>query len=370
VGGGITGAFAAYSLASRGAGVALIERDEIGRHASGNNPGGLNPLHGAGIPGAMQALALEAFRLHGEHRGAIERLSGADFSARRAARLQLAMDDSDVDRLELTKELYDSTPGFSARWIEREELDVLEAGLSPAVRRGLWTEGHARVDPAAYTGALARAAERLGARIVEGEVTGLESAGARVTGVALRSGVIGCDGVVIASGPWCEGPARWLGVPIPVEPVKGEMLLLHTGEGGGWADLGWRDAAVYRVPGGSAWLGVTQDRAGFDLDPTPEARQYLRDRVARFLPWVERAEVVRQTAGLRPVTPDGIPIVGLAPGWENAFLAVGSGRKGVLYSAAMGQAAADLLLSGDTALPVEPCSPERGSLAAPEVAAR
>jgi glycine/D-amino acid oxidase-like deaminating enzyme len=64
-------------------------------------------------------------------------------------------------------------------------------------------------------------------------------------------------------------------------------------------------------------------------------------------------------AALRPVTPDGIPIVGLAPGWTNVSLALGSGRKGVLMSAALGRAAADLLAAGKTEVPIDPCSPER-----------
>src|SRR3954447_6748436 len=159
VGGGITGAFAAYFLARRGAEVTLIERDEVGAHASGKNPGGLNPLHGPGIPGPMQALALEAFRLHLEH-----------FSPQRRPRLQLAVDAEDASRLARSKELYDSAAGFSAEWMDREELLELEPGLDPIVQRGLLTEGNAKVDAAEYTRAVVRAA---GPRIVKAEATGL-----------------------------------------------------------------------------------------------------------------------------------------------------------------------------------------------------
>src|SRR3954447_26247885 len=120
VGGGITGAFAAYFLARRGAEVTLIERDEVRAHASGKNPGGLNPLHGPGIPGPMQEVALEAFYLHLEH-----------FSPPRRPRLQLAVDADDVERLARSKELYDSAAGFSAAWLEREELLELEPGPRP-----------------------------------------------------------------------------------------------------------------------------------------------------------------------------------------------------------------------------------------------
>src|SRR3954454_21288666 len=92
IGGGIAGAYAAYSLAALGAEVTLVERDGIGSQASGNHPGGLKPLHGAGIPGPLEDLALESFRLHLEGWDKLRELSGLDFSARSAPRLHLAAD--------------------------------------------------------------------------------------------------------------------------------------------------------------------------------------------------------------------------------------------------------------------------------------
>ena len=357
VGGGITGAFTAYFLSRAGVETTLIERDEIGGHASGSNPGGLNPLHGAGIPGPMQQVALEAFALHADNWDSIRDLAGIDFAPRRAARLNLAVDEQDIEQLESAKQPYDSTPGFAARWVERDELRTIEPGLDGAIERGLWTQGNARVDAAAYTRAVARAASAHGAAAVKGEVQGLQRQGGQVTGVVLRNGSIGCDGVVIACGPWCAEPARWLGVSIPVEPVKGELLLV-AGQGVR-TDLAWRDAGVYRTAGGEAWLGGTEERAGFDAAPSPRARAAILERVSRVVPGMRGSRLLRHVAALRPVTRDGIPIVGLAGGLENACLAVGSGRKGVLLSAAIGRAAADLLTSGSTAVSIQACSADR-----------
>jgi glycine oxidase len=364
VGGGITGAFTAYFLSRAGIETTLIERDEIAGHASGSNPGGLNPLHGAGIPGPMQQVALDAFRLHEDNWGSIRELAGIDFSARRTARLHLAVDRQDVEQLERVRKPYDSTPGFTARWVERDELSTIEPGLDRAVERGLWTEGNARVDAATYTRAVARAASALGTAVVKGEVQGLRRHGGRVTGVDLRNGSIGCDGVVIASGPWCGEPARWLGIPIPVEPVKGELLLV-AGRGMR-ADLAWRNAAVYGTAGGEAWLGGTEERVGFDATPSSRARAAILERVSHVVPKMRSPRVLRHVAALRPVTRDGIPIVGLAGNLDNACLAVGSGRKGVLLSAAIGRAAADLVTSGSTAVPIGACSAERWTTAAAE----
>jgi glycine oxidase len=360
VGGGITGAFIAYFLARFGADTTLVERDEIGAHASGSNPGGLNPLHGAGIPGPMQEVALEAFRIHLEHWDSVRRLSEIDFSPRRAARLHLAVDEQDVAQLERAKEPYDANAGFAARWLERKELVEIEPALDLTVRRGLLTEGNAKVDAAAYTRAVAQSAVKLGATVLRAEVEGLRHRGRRVTDVLLDSGSLSCDGVAIASGAWCAAPARWLDISIPVEPVRGEMLLVNA-QRPVRTDLAWRDAAAYGTGGAQVWLGGTEDRVGLDPVPSREGRASIVERVARVLPAMRQANVLSHVAALRPVTPDGIPIVGMADGWDNACLAVGSGRKGMLLSAAIGRATAELLTAGSTQVPIDPCSPERCS---------
>jgi glycine/D-amino acid oxidase-like deaminating enzyme len=124
-------------------------------------------------------------------------------------------------------------------------------------------------------------------------------------------------------------------------------------------DLAWRAAGVYVAGRTRLWLGGSVERAGFDRSPSRAARTTILGGVARMLPGLRRARVLRQTAALRPSTPDTRPIVGIPDGWENACLAVGGGRKGMLLSAALGRAAAELLTAGATALPVGSCSPQR-----------
>lgn len=359
VGGGITGAFAAYFLARLGIPATLIERRAIGAEASGKNPGGLNPLYGAGIPGPLAGLALEAFRLHLQQWDDLRSLSGIDFSGRCKQRLNLAVDESDVRQLEGMKQVYDSTAGFSARWLDRYEVREVEPGLDAAVVGGLLAEGDAKVDAARYSQAIARSAYKLGAREVVAEVCGLQKQGERVTAVLLDRGPLTCSGVVVASGPWCAGPARWLEMSIPVEPVKGEMLLVKAGGGDRRTDIAWRDAMLYPAGDGKAWLGGTEERVGFDAAPSASGRRSILERIARVLPGVAGAQVLAQTAALRPATPDGLPIAGMTARWENVCLALGGGRKGVLLSAAMGRAAAELMAGGRTDLPIACCTPDR-----------
>jgi glycine oxidase len=138
-------------------------------------------------------------------------------------------------------------------------------------------------------------------------------------------------------------------------------MLLVKAERAVQTDLAWRDAAVYGTGGEQMWLGGTEDRVGLDPAPSRKGRASILERVARVLPSIRQASVLSHVAALRPVTPDGIPIVGMAEGWDNACLALGSGRKGMLLSAAIGRATAELLTTGSTQVPIDPCSPERCS---------
>jgi glycine/D-amino acid oxidase-like deaminating enzyme len=357
IGGGITGAFAAYFLARRGLAPVIVEREGIGAQASGNNHGGLNPLHGPGIPGAMEAVSLEAFRLHLEHQTAIRELSGHDVTTTYPVRIHVAMTAADDERLETLHAIHERHTGFSARWLPREELLALEPRLSVGVRGGLWTQGSARVEAFSYTRAVAAAAEAIGARTVKADAVSLDGRRGRASAVILDSAVLPCDAVVIASGAWAAEPAAWLGARIPVEPVKGELLYADV-EPGLEYEIVWREWAAYGS-GRSVCLGGTRERAGFDPAPTAAARASILAGVETFLPGLNKARIVRQTAALRPLTPDGLSIVGCPHGWDNVCLALGGGEKGMLLSAAMGRLSADVIASGGVASGVDAWSPRR-----------
>ena len=112
---------------------------------------------------------------------------------------------------------------------------------------------------------------------------------------------------------------------------------------------------------GQVWIGATEERKGFDAEPSKSARDRLMAGALRLMPAMADAKLVLHTACLRPVTPDWLPIIGRAPGWDNAYLATGAGKKGILISPGMGKAVADLISTGATDLPVEGFAPDRFS---------
>ena len=112
------------------------------------------------------------------------------------------------------------------------------------------------------------------------------------------------------------------------------------------------------------WCGSTEEWRGFNKELSDSARQSIVQGAVRLMPDLAQAKLALHTACLRPVTPDWLPIIGRAPGWNNVFLATGAGKKGILLSPGMGQATADLITRGSTSLSVGPCAPERFTVTA------
>lgn len=123
--------------------------------------------------------------------------------------------------------------------------------------------------------------------------------------------------------------------------------------------IGWRGNYATTKPDGLLWAGTTEDAAGFDEEPTAAARRSVLGNLLRMLPALKGARVIEQTACLRPMTPDGNAMLGKAPGLRGVYVATGGGRKGILYGPAMGDACADLIVSGATDLDLSPYDPGR-----------
>lgn len=183
--------------------------------------------------------------------------------------------------------------------------------------------------------------------------------GGQVTGVRMGDAMLRCDALVVATGPWVEDAATWLGTAIPVTPLKGELLLAEIPGAPLRHHVTCQLSGLYQTPQGPVWLGGTQDQAGFDEAPTPAGRERILHAVARLVPAAAGARVIQHLAALRPVTPDGLPLLGPLAGRENVFLAVGSGPKGMLLGAGMGEAVARLIAGKAPPFALDPYRPER-----------
>jgi glycine oxidase len=366
VGAGAAACSVAYHLALAGVKTTVIEREGIGTQASGFSAGGLNPLEGAQIPGPLGSLAIESYRMHLKLWDELKEDTGIDYQGRIISLVKVGFNESEIPGLQESLGIFAAAQedGFSARWLERQEVLDLEPKLSPSVICGLYARGNAALDSYLYTQALAKAAEKRGATVRSGNVRGLELTSGRVTGVILDDEMLSCDRVVLAAGPWSREAETWLDISIPVDPLKGEILRLELPGPAPAHDFSGGGGALHPKPDGMVWCGTTEEWHGFDKQISESARQSIMKGATNLIPDLAQARLVLQTACLRPVTPDWLPIIGQAPGWDNVYLATGAGKKGVLLSPGMGKTVADLMTRGRTSLSVGPCDPERFSLTA------
>ena len=361
LGGGVTGCSIAYYLAGEGVKSTVVEREGIGSQASGYSVGGLNPLEGAHIPGPLVPFAIESYRMHVELWERLEAETGICFQGRVTKIVKLAFSEAEIPDLCESLERFENagSDGFSGRWMEPKELLDFEPRLSSKLIGGVLLFGNRALDSFEFTKALADAAEKRGATLRRGSVQAFRTDGRRVNGITLKDGEIGCEQVVLAAGPWSGKLGQALNLDLPVEPLKGELLRMKLPGPPLPCDFSGGGSSIYAKPDGLVWCGTTEEWRGFDREPSDSARVSIMKGAMRILPAIAKAELMKHTACLRPMTIDAMPVIGRAPVWDNVFLATGAGRKGILLSTGMGKAIADLLTAGKTELTIEYCSPDR-----------
>jgi glycine oxidase len=351
IGGGVFGSSTAFHLAKHGIATTLIERDGIGSHASGKNPGNLNPILGS--PSELVPLALRSLVLHQALALELADLGCADYALEPLKRVLLAFDDLERDDLNATALRYRGIPGFSATLLDQQSVIQLDRRLSRNICAGLLIEGNMSLDSRAFSRAMVDAATRSGASLLRANVTDLDKSNDRVIGVSTTEGGIACDSVVFATGPWVAEIRDWLGFSVPVTPIKGQILKVCLSDEPLRCDFTRGLISLYRRGPGECWIGVTKESRGLDETPTEAAKRHLLQAAADIMPAVRLATALEQMASLRPVSASGLPVVGRAPCWKNVYIANGGGIKGILLCSGIGIAVAEMVSTGTTAMPIE-----------------
>jgi glycine oxidase len=354
IGAGVFGASAAYHLARAGARITLVERDDFCRHASGRNPGNLNPL--LATRSEIVPLALESLHLHLVLAGELA-AAGAPYSIEPVRRVLVAFGDEERAGFDATERLFAPHPAFSTTRLDRCALQRIESRLSGTIEEGLLIEGNRSLDSCTYNRALLAGARKARADVIRANVIGLDTRGITVSAVRTDAGSFVCDAVVLATGPWVVETKSWIDIGLDVEPVKGELLRMRLPAPNITHDLTHGMISLYRRGNDEVWVGVTRESAGFDETPTAEGRRALIEGASRIMPAMREAVLIEHVASLRPMTRSGLPVIGRLPQWNNVFIANGGGIKGVLLSAAVGAAIRDLVLSDTTTLPVGDFAP-------------
>ena len=351
VGAGIAGSLTAYLLAKSGASATILEADSVGSHASGFAFGGLGPLEGAGIPDHILDFSVWCFERHKSIYEELLEETGIDTQFHLRDRLNLAFTEEEADHQKRAITWQSKLPGYRVEWVSPEEAVKAEPRTNPECLGASYAQGTGAVEAYRYNLAVAQAAEKHGASMVQRRVTGLLGDGGKCRGVKLETGEMAADRVVLAGGPWTGGMSEWCGVEIPVRPLKGQIIRLQLSENPMVASLNYAGSYAASKPDGLIWAGTTEEDVGFDEKLTTAARDKVMGDLLKMAPSLAEAELVQQTACLRPLTPDGMPIVDAVPGWDNLYLVTGGGRKGILWSTGMAHGVADLIVKGSSEVP-------------------
>ena len=358
VGAGIAGSATAFYLARAGKSCLLIEAEAVAAGASGWSAGLITPPIGARLQEPLASLALAAFELHADLPDQLRRYSAGGYDLRRGGTVLVAPDEAAAQPIKALLD-HPQPQRRGALWLDPDRVRELCAWIDQPQVGGVFEPGAANLDPERLTGAFSSAAEDLGTRLVVDRISALQR---RPDGFTLQgaSGGYRASQVVLAAGPWTGTLARQLGFAGAIEPLKGQILRLRLAPP--YSPVGFSDPEGNYLaprPGGEVWIGTTEESVGFDRNPTAAGRRRILRNARRYCSRLEEAQVIAHTACLRPISPDGLPLIGALPGVAGAWMCSGHGRSGMLMGPISARELANTILERATALSLDPFDPGR-----------
>ena len=363
IGAGIAGASSAYFLARAGLRVAIVERARPASGASGFAFGMVSaPFVAPPGAGEVERLLARSVKLHHELPSELESLGVGKYHHVKKAGVRLALNDAEAAELKrigvsgFRSAAANEPDRVDLRWLEYGALSHVEARISDEIPGGLYIGGQLEVAPDGVTKALISAAERCGnASILTGEVSAIEIESGSVRGVRIAGEQLSAGHVVLAAGPWCSevlvGSPGAEGLLLPIEPLKGQIVRFDIGSEIPMPIALWwgSDYAATKLDG-LLYAGTTEERVGFDATPTSDGCSQVLDSALKVLPFLRGARVAHQTACLRPVAPDGLPVIGPFGGVDGLIVATGGGRSGIELGPGIGELAALHVMDPDDAV--------------------
>ncbi|MET1081100.1 MAG: FAD-dependent oxidoreductase [Pseudomonas sp.] len=342
VGGGVMGLLTARALAELGQQVVLVERGTVGCEASWAGGGIISPLYPWRNSPAVTALARWSQGFYPRLADELRVQTGIDPEVYTTGLFWLDLPD-EGEALAWAAQHDQVLQGVAG-----ERLYQAVPGLGDGYRHALHTAGLANVRNPRLLKAL-RAALHLHAnvRLCEGaEVSGFIVRQGRVLGVRTAEGELHANQVVLAAGAWSALLLAHLGIGLPVEPVKGQMIL-YKGPPGQLPVMVLAKGR-YAIPrrDGHILVGSTLEFEHFDKTPTSSAKTSLQSSAVELLPALARSQVVGHWAGLRPGSPEGIPFIGPVPGFSGLWLNCGHYRNGLVLAPASCRLLVDLMMGG------------------------
>ena len=367
VGGGIAGASAAFHLAREGVETVLIDRRDDG-HATRAGAGIVAPGTSLRDLPDFYTLAKPAVAYYPELLEALAAIDAGPTGYGVVGKIFLAESDAEAVQLDQVKALFtqrrdDGMPNMG----EIDEIDGAEARrLFPPLRevpRALHLSGAARVDGGLLRDALVAGARHYGADVRAGDARLLRDG----TGVEVAGERIEADAVVLAAGAWSNSLFEPLGFSLPVAPQRGQILhiTLPDEDTSRWPILAWFGSQyILAFAPNRVVAGATRETgSGFDVRMTPGGVQEVLNTALRIAPGLAHGTLAEIRIGLRPLSEDGLPFLGYAPGNDRVVVATGHGPSGLQLGPYSGRLAAELAMGRPPSINLAPFAVDRSVVA-------
>ena len=375
VGAGAVGSSCAYALSKAGQKVLVVEKRDSCMGTGGATGGLLSWF--TKKPGYHLALYLQSQKLFKP----LEEEIGK-FGLQVDGTVQVIETDMEMELVKKSMERDDIPSGYSLEILDGKQVLQLEPNINPDIPGALWIPQSGRLEVFDFVYGMVRAAKKLGCQfLTETEVIGILREGERVTGITTNRGDFYAGTVVNACGVWGNDLVKMLGYDMPIRPRRGQIVALeqrapyvyHMITSSLYQTIKFHpelitDEAIQRIgysfaieqtESGTTILSGTREFAGFDRGVTTEAIGKIIAGAAKVYPCVKDMKIIRTFAGLRPYTPDGLPIVGSLGQYTGVCMACGHEGDGIALAPITAQLVTELIVNGETSLDITPLSWQR-----------
>ncbi len=353
VGGGLIGVSIAWRLAQQNLRVLVLDKSIPGSEASAAAAGILSPKAESASPSPLFWISEASLRAYPAFADELKESTGVDIELSLGGVISVARNQAEMKKLNQHVQ-WQFEMELNVERLAADEVAVLEPRLDPAVTGGVLYPKDGQVENVRLTKAAIMAASRSGVRFVTGDpVQRILHRKGRVEGVESAGGRVDSRVVVNSAGAWAAFD-RSLPFPVPVGPARGEILALSS------TVLPERvvySQGVYLVPrrDGRVILGATTEFENYDKTVKAGAVLELLGNAVNLMPELRGARFGKVWAGLRPYTPDRLPILGPSP-IEGLFYATGHFRNGILLTPLTARVLSELIVAGTTDVDLSPFS--------------
>ncbi|MBU8910331.1 MAG: FAD-binding oxidoreductase [Desulfobacterales bacterium] len=370
IGGGVIGTSIAYHLAKQDARVTLIEKKDLASGSSGACDGLV--FMQSKKPGIHLSLAMESLNRFEN----LQKELSIDIEFKKIGGMVIIETEGEYRAMKkFTKD--QQAIGLDVRLLDPSQALEKEPFLSPDIIGSTFSPLNAQVNPINLTLGFALAAKKNHARVIDhARVLGIRTKNNQVTGVATTKGNFDADIVVNAAGSMAGLVSDMVGISMPVQPRRGQIVVTHAGKpvlshclisakyiaakyDPSLADKSGQGISMEQADNGNLLLGSTREFVGFNKENTISGIQKIIRQTAAVLPVLENFQVIRTFAGLRPYTPDGLPILGPVRSLNGFFMASGHEGDGIALSPVTGDLMANMLLGRKTHISLDAFSPDR-----------